>query len=440
MNKADYPLFILASLLIVISIVFSYSLSIYTVTIYDYNQFHFFLRQLIAGIISIFIMWGFCFINPRKIVNTLGLSIFVIFLLILMIMPFLPAVLVTAAGGANRWIRLPGISISPEEFFKIGFIYFLAWSFRRKVVEVAKKIPLKEEFKLLLPYFAAFMLVVFLIAFLQKDLGQVVLLGLILIILLIFANRSFKIFLSLGLGAILGIIALIAVAPHRIERFYSWWSMVQGKILSIAPAWAEQYLKIQNLPEPYQVSNSLNAIHHGGFFGVGIANGVLKLGFLSEVHTDFVLAGMAEEIGIVGLGIVIFILLAVVWRIFRISRRVQDATYHLFCLGIGLMIILAFLINSYGISGLIPIKGIAVPFLSYGGSALISVSISVGMVLSISKEIPVDLSREEYLYDDEENQKFIERFEEDFNEEGEEDEENDYYAPQEYEDYRKDYK
>ncbi len=432
MNKADYPLFILASLLIVISIVFSYSLSIYTVTIYDYNQFHFFLRQLIAGIISIFIMWGFCFINPQKIVNTLGLSIFIIFLFILILMPFLPTALINEAGGANRWIRLPGISISPEEFFKIGFIYFLAWSFRRRVVEVAKKIPLKEEFMLLLPYFVAFMLVVFLLAFLQKDLGQVVLLGLILIILLIFANRSFKIFLSLGLIAILGVFTLIVIAPHRIERFYSWWSMVQDKILSIAPAWAEQYLRVQNLPEPYQVSNSLNAIYHGGFFGTGVANGVFKLGFLSEVHTDFVLAGMSEEIGIIGLGIVIFILLAVVWRIFRISRRIENATYHLFCLGIGLMIILAFLINSYGISGLIPIKGIAVPFLSYGGSALISVSISVGMVLSISKEIPINLSQEEYLYDEEEEQKFDEDFDD-------EDAENEYYSPQEYEDYNKDY-
>ena len=146
-------------------------------------------------------------------------------------------------------------------------------------------------------------------------------------------------------------------------------------------------MRIKNLPEPYQVSHSLNAIHNGGFFGQGISLGDIKVGFLSEVHTDFVLAGITEEIGLFGLMALSSLIFLIIWRIFKISRRVENQIYHLFTLGIALMIIIAFLINSYGISGMIPIKGIAVPLLSYGGSSMLSMSISIGLVLSISRVV-----------------------------------------------------
>jgi len=386
-TEADYTLFILVSLLIIISIIFSYSLTIYTVEFFGYDQFHFFIRQGLVGIVSIFIMWYFSMKDPDKLIEKVGMTLFIVFFLLMLAMPFLPAALVTASGGANRWIRLPGFSLSPVEFFKIGFIYFLSWSFHRKVIFQPKKIGLKDEVLLLAPYFLTFFVVVFIIAFLQKDLGQVVLLGLILVVLLIFANRSFKIFLALGAIALVGLVGLIIAAPHRIKRIHSWWAMVQDGILSVLPSWAEPYLRIDELPEPYQVSHSLNAIHNGGFFGQGVALGDIKVGFLSEVHTDFVLAGITEEVGLFGLMAFTTILFIVIWRIFRISRRVENPIYHLFTLGIALMIIIAFLINSYGISGMIPIKGIAVPFLSYGGSSMLAMAVSMGLVLSISRVV-----------------------------------------------------
>lgn len=385
--EADYVLFLLVTILIVISIIFSYSLSIYTVEYYGYNQFHFFLRQLLVGTLSIFLMWGISLFDPEKIVNKVGMGFFIGFFILMAIMPALPSSMVTASGGANRWIRLPGFSLSPVEFFKIGFIYFLSWSFHRRLIEVPRKIGLKQELLLLAPYFLAFFVVVFIVAFLQKDLGQVVLLGGILFILLIFANRSYKVFVSLGVVGILAFVGLILAAPHRIQRIYSWWAMVQDKILSIMPNWADNYLRIDELPEPYQVSHSLNAMHNGGVFGQGIGLGDLKLGFLSEVHTDFVLAGITEELGLIGLTIIVFIMFLIVFRIFKISRRVDNKIYHLFTIGIALMIIIAFLINSYGVSGMIPIKGIAVPFLSYGGSSMLSMAIAIGLVLSISRSV-----------------------------------------------------
>jgi cell division protein FtsW len=387
LHEPDYYLFILASVLIIISIIYSYSLSVYTVTYYEYNNFHFFFRQLFVGVGSIFIMWGFSLLNPLKVIKIIGMGLFVFFFIIMAIMPFLPASMVTEAGGANRWIRFPGISLSPVEFFKIGFIYFLAWSFNRRVYDQPKKMKWKDEMLLVLPYFGAFFVVVFIVAFMQKDLGQVVLLGAILFIMLLFANRSMKFFLTLGLGGVLVVTVLILSEPHRINRVLSWWSSVQNGILSILPEDIASKLRVESFPEPYQVSHSLNAIYNGGFSGVGLGEGTIKLGFLSEVHTDFVLAGIAEESGFIGFGLIVVLMSLIVYRILKISRRTQEQTFHLFSLGIALMIIFAFLINAYGISGMIPIKGIAVPFLSYGGSALLSMSIAIGLILSISRTV-----------------------------------------------------
>ena len=386
LREPDYFLFILVSMLIIVSIVFSYSLTIYTVEFLGYGQFHYILRQGLVGIFCIYLMWWMARLNPNKIMHRTGMTLFGVGLFLMVIMPFLPASLVTASGGANRWIRLPGISLSPVEIFKIGFIYFLSWSFFRKVIHQPKK-GLFGDLLLLSPYFLVFIFIVFLIAVLQKDLGQVALLTIIMLTLIIFANRSLKIIFALILIAIVGMIVLIAAAPHRINRIHSWWSMVQDGILSVLPSTFEQYLRIKNLPEPYQVSHSLNAIHNGGFFGQGISFGDLKVGFLSEVHTDFVLAGITEEIGWLGIFVITTILMLVILRILAISRKVDSKIFHLFTTGIALMIIVAFLINGAGISGIIPIKGIAVPFLSYGGSSLITSSFAIGLVLSISRTV-----------------------------------------------------
>ncbi len=386
-HEPDYMLFFLSSALIMVSIIFSYSLSIYTVVYWDYDQFHFFIRQFGTGVVAIIIMWTLSQIRPDILISKAGWTLFLTFLILMIAMQFLPPSMVTESGGAKRWIRLPGISISPVEFFKIGFIYYLAYSFHKRLTNIAK-LPFKKEVLLLLPYLGTFGIAVFLIAVLQKDLGQTVLLGVVLFVMLIFANRSWKIFASIIAMAVTGFIALIVLFPYRIIRIQSWWSMIQDSVLSFMPDTIAAALRIENFPEPYQVGHSLNAIHNGGFSGVGLGEGALKLGFLSEVHSDFVLAGITEEIGLFGLFIVLSLLFGVILRIFRTSRRIKSTKYHLFSLGIGLMISVAFLINSYGISGIIPIKGIAVPFLSYGGSSLLSTAVAIGLILSISRDIP----------------------------------------------------
>jgi cell division protein FtsW len=278
------------------------------------------------------------------------------------------------------------MSIAPVEFFKIGFVYFLAWSFSRKLGHHGG-MGVKEEFKRFFPYAALFILVMFLIAIVQNDLGQVVVLSLTLAFMLFFAGSSFRFFLSLIGGAVMFFLLFIAMAPHRINRILSWWASAQSTILAFFPESIAKHLRIANGEEAYQIGHSLNAIHNGGLLGTGLGNGTFKLGFLSEVHTDFVLAGIAEEFGFIGVFAVTMLFIMILHRLFKIANRSQADTDYLFSLGVGLLITFAFMINAYGISGLTPIKGISVPLLSYGGSAMLASSVGIGMVLMISKKI-----------------------------------------------------
>ncbi|MCW8895706.1 FtsW/RodA/SpoVE family cell cycle protein [Sulfurimonas sp.] len=386
---ADRKLFTLVSILIGISIVLTYSLSTYVTLLFDVNEFHFAIRQTAFGFLSILIIWLLSQGNPDKLLAPIGFSLFIGSAILMVAMPFLPEFLVSAVGGAKRWIKLFGFSLAPVEFFKIGFVYFLAWSFSRKLGH-HDGMGIKQEYIRFAPYGVVFIGAMFVIAFVQNDLGQVVVLGLTLLFMLMFAGSSFRFFLTLLAGALMFFIFFIFTAEHRILRIKSWWALAQNSVLELLPASIAEQLRVPTVEEPYQIGHSLNAIHNGGFFGTGISNGTFKLGFLSEVHTDFVLAGLAEEFGFIGVSFVVFIFLWMLQRIFKIANRVENSSLYLFSIGVGLLLSFSFLVNAYGISGITPIKGISVPFLSYGGSSIIAASIGVGMVLMASKKAKMD--------------------------------------------------
>ena len=328
-------------------------------------------------------------LDPDKWFIKLGLTIFITFSILMILMQVLPASLVKEVGGAKRWIHIGPISIAPVEFFKIGFLFFITWSFSKKLSN-NHQMGFIEEIKLFYPYLILFVIVSGVIAVLQKDLGQVVVLGAILMTLFLIIGSSLKFFFMLLFGVFLSIVGLILIAPHRIARIKSWWISVQDNFLSLFPFESVQSLRIDVAKEPYQISNSLNAIHNGGFFGTGLGNGQFKLGYLSEVHTDFIIAGISEEFGVLGVSFVTALIFFVIFRIFSIGSRVGNYLYFLFAVGVGLTIAFSFLLNVYGISGITPIKGIAVPFLSYGGSHILASSVAIGFILMISKKVPRD--------------------------------------------------
>ncbi len=389
MYSADRKLFTLVSILIGISIIMTYSLSVYTTLLFGVNEFHFAIRQAAFGVLSISIMFGLSLMNPDKWLKIIGFTLFFGSLLLMIAMPFLPESLVSAVGGAKRWIKLFGFSLAPVEFFKVGFVYFLAWSFSRKLGH-HDGMGLSKEFQRFIPYGIVFIGAMFIIAFLQKDIGQVVVLGSTLLFMLIFAGSSFRFFLSILLAIFSSVIIFILIEEHRIARIKSWWALAQNSVLGILPDEIAQRLRVPTEIEPYQIGHSLNAINNGGLLGTGLGNGTFKLGFLSEVHTDFVLAGLAEEFGFFGVFFVVFIFMWILQRIFKVANRTKDMAVYLFSIGVGLILAFSFMVNAYGISGITPIKGISVPFLSYGGSAMLGAAFGVGMVLMASKKAKMD--------------------------------------------------
>jgi cell division protein FtsW len=385
----DKPLLATVMMLLTLSLVMTYSMSTYVVSSLGCGDFHFLLRQGIGIFVGFIAMVILSKLNPDRWFESVGLLLFFGFFLIMIVMLFLPSSLVNAIGGAKRWINLGPISIAPVEFFKVGFIFFLSWSFSRKLLDKST-VGLVEEIKVYAPYLFVFLVAVVIIAIFQKDLGQVVVLGATLMVLFMFVGSSWRFFLVLLTGTLMAFVALIFLAPHRMLRIKSWWGMVQDNILSVFPFEALESLRIEVGKEPYQISNSLNAIYNGQYLGQGLGNGQFKLGYLSEVHTDFILAGLSEELGFMGLVFVTLSILFIVFRIFKIASRVKNPMYYLFCISVGLLIAFAFVLNAYGISGITPIKGIAVPFLSYGGSHIVASCIGIGMVLMISKKVPRD--------------------------------------------------
>jgi len=370
----DKPLFGATILLLLIGLLMSYTLSTYAVIQHGYSDTHFFIRQLVAVIIGIIFMISISKLDADLWFKPIGLILFFVSLLILLTMPLLPESFVRSIGGAKRWINFGSISITPVEFYKIGFISFISWSLVRTRLPKGY-MPIKEEIKVFIPYVVILVISSLLIAVFQKDLGQTVVISATLLVLFVLVGSSFRFFSMLFGIAFIGFILLIITQPHRLKRIKEWFLSFDNSA---------------NRLETYQISNSLDAIHHGGFWGQGLGNGQYKLGFLSEVHTDFILAGMMEELGFISILVVVFTMLFIIFRIFKIAAKVDNPTYYLFCVGAGLLITFSFIINSFGISGITPIKGIAVPFLSYGGSQIIASSISIGLVLMISKKVKLN--------------------------------------------------
>ncbi len=253
---SDKTMFIAVTILYTLSIIMVYSLSVYTTQFYGYSDTHFLIRQIVAVTLAMFIIYFLSQLDPDKWFIRVGFIVLIIPLITMIAMPFLPSSMVKEIMGAKRWIKLGPVSIAPVEFFKVGFVFFTAWSFNRRLIYKGK-LSFIEELKVITPYFFVFMGLVVLIAVFQKDLGQVVVLAIMLLVMFVIAGRSIKLFVSfIAFGLITGII-LIKIAPHRVKRVKEWWGIAQDRFLSIIPDFIGDKLRVDNVTEPYQVSHSL---------------------------------------------------------------------------------------------------------------------------------------------------------------------------------------
>jgi len=384
-----HRLYFVTLALMLFSIVSIYSMALYPGLYLGVSANYFLLRDSVAVIIALLVMTYIANLNPDKYFLPLGFTLFLLFFIIIIAMLFMPESLVKSVKGAKRWIKIGSISLAPTEFFKYGFLFFIAWSLERKegLLEQAKG--LRSEFIVILPYFMLLGVAILILSLAQKDLGQSVVLLFTTLALLFLSGRSKKFFATLGAFVIVLIVLLIEIAPHRINRFKGWWVGVQDSILSLFPESIVHTLKVTDTTEALPIVNARYALENGGLLGQGLGAGQYKLGFISEVHTDFIFAGLGEEIGFIGLFIILLLFAYMITLIFKIGSQLQSLKERYFTYGVGIILFLSLAINLYGVTGIIPEKGIAVPILSYGGSQLVATAVAIGMVLMLAKRIKV---------------------------------------------------
>ncbi len=282
--------------------------------------------------------------------------------LICLILVFIPGI-GGKVRGAARWIRLGPLTLQPSEFAKIAVVLFLAYSFARK----------REKMKFFAIGFLPHMLVSGLFIGLigiETDFGTALTLAAIVFTLLfVGGTRLTHIILSLG-GVIFLAVMAVLKDPKKFDR-----------ILSFLDPWKH------GADVGYQLKQSLLAIGSGNFWGLGPGQSRAKLFYLPDAHTDFILSIFSEELGFLGFLLVMALFTTLVIRGLRLSLKAPDTFGSYLALGLTLVIGLPAAINMGVVSGILPTKGLSLPFLSYGGSSLIASMLAVGILLNISSQI-----------------------------------------------------
>jgi len=280
--------------------------------------------------------------------------------LILLVVVFIPA-LGGKAGGSSRWIKLIfGFRFQPSEFAKLALIMFMAFSLNRKKHTITT---LSKGF---LPYMAV-LSVLLLLLVMQPDLGSAITLFLVAFAML-FAAGTRVIYIATvilsSLPVFYFLVMNVAYRKRRIMAFLDPWQDPQSSGFQIIQSWI--------------------ALGTGGLSGRGLGESVQKLFYLPEAHTDFILAIIGEELGLMGLVVIIGLFFVLVQRALQIAMKASDDFGKYLATGIAVLFGVESLINIFVVTGMLPTKGLALPFISYGGSSLLISLFAVGILLNIS--------------------------------------------------------
>lgn len=365
-HSPDYPLIgglvILISLGILILVSVSAVLSQEKFGYPTYFWFHQIIYGLFPGLILAFILFKI----PLPFFKKWAFALFIINLIILGLV-FIPKIGVQI-GGASRWINLGSFSFQPAEFLKISFILYLAaWLSNPTKVSTSRQ-KKSKKINVMLGAFLVIIGILSLFLIFQPNVGT---LGIIFAtaLLMYFGSGTpiwHTIFVILtGIGLLL---LLIRIAPYRLSRF----------LVFLNP-------EIDPLGKGYQIKQALIAVGSGGILGLGLGLSRQKFGFLPQSIGDSIFAIFAEEGGFVGAAILIFLFLFFIWRGFKILKNAPDKFSQLTALGIVSWISLQAFVNMGSMIGILPLTGIPLPFISYGGSHLIAELIGVGILLNISR-------------------------------------------------------
>lgn len=264
-------------------------------------------------------------------------------------------------NGADRWIGLGPLSIQPSEVIKLAMVLVMSH------IMAVDPYKIRSFRRGLLPVLGLLGVIAGLIM-LQPDLGTTLAIAGTTFFMLIAAGARAGHLFALG-GAGLGmVVAAIAAAPYRMRR-----------IFAFLDPWADPSGK------GYQTIQALLALGPGGLFGLGLGQSRQKFLYLPENHTDFIFAMIGEELGFVGAAIVVLLFFLVAWRGFKVAMGAPDAFTGFLAVGLTAMVTIQAMINMGVVSGLLPVTGITLPFLSYGGTSLVFTMLGVGVLLNISR-------------------------------------------------------
>lgn len=280
-------------------------------------------------------------------------------------------------NGSRRWLRAGPLTVQVSEFAKLAMVVFVAAYLQRH------QLRLRQQWQ----GFAkpvGIVAVVSGLLLLQPDFGSVMVIGGTVLALLFLAGVRIWHFNLLMLSAVAAVAVLITASPYRFQR-----------LITFLDPWADQF------NSGYQLTQSLIAFGRGEWFGVGLGNSVQKMFYLPEAHTDFVFAIYAEEFGLLGVLAVLGLLVLLVTRIFAVARSAvlrQDWFAAYVAFGVGVMLAGQAFINLGVTAGLLPTKGLTLPFVSYGGSSLVVCSVMVALVTRAGMEMrglrPVGMIRQ----------------------------------------------
>lgn len=373
----DYYILVPYLILIGIGVVMCYSASAYWIkTQYGQAETAILIKQAIFAVIGVCIVVFFfyfklhIFTRPRW-----QLFLWIITFGLLVYLALLSHLRPSAAiNGATAWIQVGPINIQPTEIAKMTVILYLAHMFSsRQQAMLEPGFSLKQ---LRAPVFLVGICIT--LVLFQPDTGGAMILALVTLVMICASGIA----LRYGVSAVLGLSALVAALYYVLIHFTlpSWLrsSYQVKRLLAAIHPFAMRKL------EGNQVVNSLVAIAHGGWFGVGLGNSTQKLGYLPEPYTDFILSVIAEELGVVGAVFVVGLIFFLILRFYFIGIHAKDTYCALIAYGIATMMLVQTGFNVGAVVGLFPVTGVTLPFISYGGSSMFVLSAAIGIMLHIS--------------------------------------------------------
>ncbi len=355
--KSDKLLFLATLLLVCTSVVMVYSASAFIAMENNGDPYLYLFKQVtwaLLGLLLVPLMMRIDYRTYRQpVVIWTGLAIVVAGLI---------AVLFgEARNGANRWLNFGSLGVQPSELAKIVVVVFIAALLERRMDRI------DDPAYALLPIGVVLAVIVALILR-EPDLGTSVAILVIAAVMIFAAGIDYRYVAALGVAGSAALYVLLAISDYRWRR-----------VTAFLNPWADP------LGDGFQMIQSMIAVGSGGIFGRGLMGGVQKLFYLPEPHNDFIYAVISEELGFLGATVIIACFCVIAWRGLRTSLRAPDRFGAFLALGLTTMVAFQAFFNVSVVLGLMPTKGIPLPFVSYGGSSLLVNLLAIGVLLNISQ-------------------------------------------------------